>query len=254
MPAAEGEHGVSGSTLVRVNGADETACEMSGGIWDIGDGRAVSRDNGSWAMVAYVRETWPLLRDASWRGDVLHGQWNGSIVQVAIDCLLCGEQHHHGGSLDGGRCHGHRERDITAGRRHHASVTSSSSAGTTSTTPGDFGSCGVASTRRSGLPGRVPASRDPAVEAAQDSVGRRDLNRARRLLDDVGLPSAAVRVPLGGHGARRGRQGAGHQGRGRAPASVVPHPERHRQQRARVAKDVPRVQPSPRPGHIILGY
>jgi hypothetical protein len=194
MRTAEGDYGARESTLAHVDGADEMSFEMSGDIWDIVDGRAVSRDTGSWAMVAYVRETWPLLRDASWHGDVLHGQWNGSTVEVAIDCPLCGEQHHHGGSLDDGRCHGHR-------------VAHCHNQPTTPRQRDEFELGGyilfdarryrVVSRRRAQafrLHGTWPGDRDPAVEAAQDAVARRDLERARRLLDDVGLPPAAVRV------------------------------------------------------------
>lgn len=108
-----GGHGVRGSTLARVDKAVETSFEMWGALWDIADDRAVSRDNGTWAMVAYVPGTWPLLRDVPWHGGVLHGQWDGSAVQVAIGCPLCGEQHHHAGSLDGGRCYGHRGSQVT---------------------------------------------------------------------------------------------------------------------------------------------
>jgi hypothetical protein len=189
-----GDYGARESTLADVDGADETSFKMSGDVWDIVDGRAVSRDTGSWAMVAYVRETWPLLRDASWHGDVLHGQWDGSTVEVAIDCPLCGEEHHHSGSLEDGRCHGHR-------------VAHCHNQPTRPRQRGEFELGGyilfdarryrVVSRRRDQafrLHGTWPGDRDPAVEAAQDAVARRDLGRARRLLDDFGLPPAAVRV------------------------------------------------------------
>src|SRR4051812_24753557 len=178
MRPAERDYGARESTLARVDGADETSFEMSGDIWDVVDGRAVSRDTESWAMVAYVRETWPLLCDASWHGDVLRGQWDGSAVKVAIDCPLCGEQHHHGAFLDDGRCHGHR-----VGHCHNRP-----------TTPRqrdefDLGGYILFDARRYRvvsrhrdqafrLHGTWPGDRDPAVETAQDAVARRDLVRA----------------------------------------------------------------------------
>ena len=183
-----------GSTLTRVEGAGETSFEMSEEIWDIVDGRAVSRDNGSWAMVAYVRETWPLLRDASWHADVLHGKWNGSTVEVAIDCPLCGAQHHHGGSLDDGRCHGHRvahchNRPTTSRQRDELEL-----GGYILFDARRFRVVSGRRDQRFRFAGTWPGDRNPAVEAAQDAAARRHLNRALRLLDDVELPPAAVRV------------------------------------------------------------
>lgn len=56
--------------------------------------RAVSTREPATA-VALVRETWPITGP--------DGVWDGDLLQLAVDCPLCGRQHRHGGRVSEGR-------------------------------------------------------------------------------------------------------------------------------------------------------
>lgn len=170
-------------------------------VYDIVNGRAVARRSGRWAPVAYVRETWPILRSIRWRsGDVEGGPWDGSYIQVVIDCPLCGEQHRHGGYVSDERLQGHRGAHCHSRSVSHARDELR------------IGGYFVYDARRYRVVSRLrtqqteyagpwPGDRDPRVDEAEWVVRRGNLGQARRMLGDDSLPPAAVRLLYEGMGA-----------------------------------------------------